>query len=280
MRRLLLLILAVIFFVPLGVSAQQAVTIEALEIELWPEYDQPEMLVIYRIELSADTELPVPLSIRIPAAAGKPFVLFVDDFGEPEYHQRIEGDWSVISFTTSGSKIQIEYYDPGLEKDGAKRNFTYTWPGDYPVNSFQVIAQLPFDATSFDTTPILSNEIAGTNGLSYRQGDFGSLSFDQQLSIVVEYQKSSDILSVDNPGTDGFIDDVSQENDWLVILLVIVGIGLIGFGVYTYTQSTSIRRRSRRSAGSTSRIVFCHQCGTQAQKGDQYCRGCGRKLRE
>jgi hypothetical protein len=291
MRRLLLLILAIVVFIPLGVSAQEAITIEVLEVELWPEYDKPKMLVIYRIELVPDTQFPATISIRIPTTAGEPYVVAVEDIGETDYQRRVEGEWSVITFVSPGPNIQLEYYDPGLTKDGDQRSFTYTWPGDFAVNSFQIIAQVPFDASSFETTPVLNKEVGGVNGLSYRHGTFGTLSVGDQPSVTVEYQKPSEVLSVENQGTAEAVDEIpsgtgsGEDNDWLVILLVVAGVGLIGYGVFSYTQSTSNRRRggssrrAKRPAGRVKGEVFCHQCGAQAYKGDKFCRECGHKLR-
>ncbi len=141
MRQFLLVFTILFLLIPMGVSAQEAIVIDLLQVEFWPEYDQPEMLVIYKIELSADTVLPATLSLRIPAAAGEPFVLFVEGFGEPAYQRQVEGDWAVLTFTAQSSIIQLEYYDPGLSKQGDQRSFTYTWSGDYAVNTFQLIAQ-------------------------------------------------------------------------------------------------------------------------------------------
>jgi hypothetical protein len=291
MRRLLLFMLVLAVFIPLGVSAQETITIEMLEVEFWPEYDQPEMLVIYHIELSPDTQFPATLSIRIPTAAGEPYVVAVEDIGETDYQRRVEGEWSAITFVSPGPNIQLEYYDPGLTKDEDQRSFTYTWPGNFTVNSFQVIAQVPFDAFSFETTPVLSEEVAGVNGLSYRQSAFGGLSVGDQPSITLEYQKSSGILSIEKQGTADTVDEIPSstgsgaDNDWLVILLATAGVGIIGYGVYSYTQSTSKRRnagssrRARRPADRVKGEVFCHQCGTQAYKGDKFCRECGQKLR-
>jgi hypothetical protein len=192
MRRLFFLLLIVLLLIPIGASAQEAITLEVLQVELWPEYDQPEMLVIYHIELIPDTDLPATLSIRIPVEAGEPFVVAVEGIGETDYQQRVEGDWSVITFVNPSLTAQLEYYDPRLAKDGNDRSFTYTWPGDYAVNSFELIAQQPFDAVSFNTTPILNNKVAGVNGLSYHQGFLGSLSAGEQPTLSVEYQKPSD----------------------------------------------------------------------------------------
>jgi hypothetical protein len=131
--------------------------------------------------------------------------------------------------------------------------------------------------------PRLSKEVGGVNGLSYRHGTFGTLSVGDQPSVTVEYQKPSEVLSVENQGTTDTVD--GEDNDWLVILLAVAGVGLIGYGVFSYTQSTSNRRktgssrRARRPADRVKGEVFCHQCGTQAYKGDKFCRECGQKLR-
>lgn len=60
------------FFLSVPVRAQQGVTFESVQIDLWPEYDRPDMLVVYRFVLAADAQLPTELSLRIPAAAGTP----------------------------------------------------------------------------------------------------------------------------------------------------------------------------------------------------------------
>jgi len=39
------------------------------------------------------------------------------------------------------------------------------------------------------------------------------------------------------------------------------------------------KRRSPRTEAGGGNEVYCHQCGTRAQKGDRYCRACGTKLR-
>ena len=64
---LVLLCLAIlVLFPPLKAQAQEPVRFSEVEVSLWPEYDRPTVLVIYRITLSADTTLPVNLSVQIP----------------------------------------------------------------------------------------------------------------------------------------------------------------------------------------------------------------------
>jgi hypothetical protein len=51
------------------VLAQDDVSFSKLEIDLWPEYDRPEVLVIYRISLDPAASLPADLTLRIPVDA-------------------------------------------------------------------------------------------------------------------------------------------------------------------------------------------------------------------
>ena len=64
------------------VQAQEEPTLESLEIALWPEFDRPEVLVIYRGQLDADVALPALVEITLPARVGQPTaVAYVDEAG-------------------------------------------------------------------------------------------------------------------------------------------------------------------------------------------------------
>lgn len=51
MQRLLLIVLTVLLvsFTPLQVNAQSEITIDNMQVRIWPEYDQPSVLVINNI---------------------------------------------------------------------------------------------------------------------------------------------------------------------------------------------------------------------------------------
>lgn len=70
MRKLfLILVLGIMFVFPSFVSAQNDVTIASMTVQLWPEYDQPSMLVIADFQLTATTALPTKLTFKIPKDA-------------------------------------------------------------------------------------------------------------------------------------------------------------------------------------------------------------------
>jgi len=47
-----------------------ALQISNMEIDIWPDYDQPSTLVIYHISFASLTNFPAKVSFTIPASAG------------------------------------------------------------------------------------------------------------------------------------------------------------------------------------------------------------------
>jgi hypothetical protein len=300
-----LFLLFAILIVPMGGQAQSPATIESLKVELWPEYDQSSMLVIYRFMLSADTSLPAQLKMRIPTAAGDPFALAVgpslDQVGDAPFNRTIMGEWAEISFAATMPAVQLEYYDPGLVKANSARSFEYRWPGDYQVKSLVVEVQHPVGATDMRISPSLGNGEARGDGLVYYTSQVGSLDPSQSFSITLEYQKANDDLSVSRlpvqpsqplaPDTSGRV----QIESLLPWALGLLGLVLIGGGGFWYWQSTQqethshskARARGRRRVSppvleeeeSSEISVYCHQCGKRAAPGDRFCRSCGTRLR-
>ena len=163
----LLLVLSISLFsiLPSQVHAQEEIELSYLEVDLWPEYDSPEMLVIYRITLPPTVSLPMDLTFRIPAAVGEPSAVAgrgISDDGEAglftiPYEHQVDGEWGLVTLTATMPELQLEYYDPGLHKQGATRQFDFKWPGDYAVEALMIQVQQPRDATDMSISPASGN---------------------------------------------------------------------------------------------------------------------------
>ncbi len=66
-----LLILSTLLVIPSLVFAQDGMELSGLEIDLWPEYDRPAVLVIYRVSLPTGTTLPADLDPAYPCFSGR-----------------------------------------------------------------------------------------------------------------------------------------------------------------------------------------------------------------
>ncbi|MGE5124283.1 MAG: zinc ribbon domain-containing protein [Acidobacteriaceae bacterium] len=287
---------------PLPAAGQDPVTLSSLQVQIWPEYDQPSALVIYNLFLPVDTAFPVSLSVRIPVTAGDPNAVAARQPDGSLYSidrtREVSGDWATIDFTTTASEVQLEYYDPGLQKDGPSRHYKYTWPGDYAVTQFSISVQQPSGATDMRLSPSLGAGTTGQDGLTYYTQDIGSIPAGQTFDITVDYQKSSDALSVvDQPVEPSASIPQSSTPDLnfstlLPWILGILGAGLIIGGIVWYWQTgrqrpvaEGRRRRSRAGSseaetlqGSSEDAIYCSQCGKRASPGDLFCRYCGTQI--
>jgi hypothetical protein len=299
-KKIALIILLTISIFALSVQAQEAVRFDSLTIDLWPEYDRPDILVIYKAELSPEVSLPAEVTLRIPVEAGNPAVVAVgpdaNSVADAVYDTQVMGEWLDVSFIATTPAIQFEYYDPRMIKDGSLRSFDFTWLGDYGVDSLTLQAQQPLGASNFTLSPPMGRIIQDQAGFSYDIIEVGELEQGSTFDLSVQYEKESDALSVQSlqiqpsativPGSSNLF---SLDQPW-VWLLIALGLILIGGGAYWYwrtgrQESTPQSRRQRRASAANQtgvpegKTIYCHQCGKRAKPGDIFCRTCGTRLR-
>ena len=253
-----------------------------------------------RARLAAGVELPVDLEIRIPAAAGEPNAVAVrQDGGSPfnaEYTRQVIGEWATLRLTTPFPEIQIEYYDPGIQREGVSRRFEFVWPGDYAADNVIILVQQPTGAENVTTFPRLSSLSQDAFGLFYSGGEIGSIEAGETLELTVTYDKQTDDLTVNflpvessapvTVETPGRV-SLNEMLPWGIGFLAVLGL-LIGLAWYL-----AAGRKNRRKPAAAPKVmepeldehqadarsIFCHQCGKRASQGDKFCRACGTPLR-
>jgi len=305
--RVRLLVAAVLFLLLLPFTAQAAEPphFAALKISLWPEYDQPSVLVMYDITLPESATLPLSLNIRIPARAGQPYaVAYQDPSGNlvnADFQYSADTTWGTISINAMTPNLHIEYYDPALAKDGDQRTFVFQWPGDFAVDALFLVVQQPATATNFHITPAMGTGIQEDDGLVYYRADLGALHAGQPFEVTITYTKSDDTLSKNTMRPQSNLspeEPAEGEITWHKItpwVITALGVALIVIGLVWYWSSnrqvpvTTTRQRRRRSkkqplppetlAADAVEARYCPQCGTRAQPGDRFCRICGTPLR-
>lgn len=300
MRRFLFLFLLLLLIVslPAAAAAQGEATLEQVLVELWPEYDQPEMLVILRLSLPETTAFPVPITIRIPARVGEPHAvaeLSGDRLVTLPYERRVVDEWAEIAFTVNSPFFHLEYYDQ-LTVEGASRDYTYTWAGDYAVGAFDVSIKSPVGVSSMQISPPMGTPVTQDDGLNYYQDQFGSVAAGETLEVTLAYVKNDDALTVDfltpADNTAGQSAGTAAGGEGLPTLtlvgiglgVVLIALGLLPmFGVSLFgsrAKRSSYQGKKRATRGRrAAEGVFCHNCGTKALSGDKFCRECGTKLR-
>ena len=278
-----------------GAAQGATASIEHLEVALWPEFDEPAMLVIYRFELAADTPLPARVALPVPAASGQPHAVawLGADGGlyDADFTSDNAGEWTIVQIempeTRSG---QLEFYSD-MDFAGTIRSFIFEWPAGFELGGLSYEVQEPVAATDMRVVPAPDAEGSGDYGLNYLSADLGPHSADGAPLISVTYEKSTPALSADALQPLGQItapDDLQSGNpDLLPWLLAAAGVIVLGGGVYYFAsrrqpaQQRVPRRRRKRASDVEleASIVYCHNCGAAAGISDVYCRQCGTQLR-
>lgn len=277
--------------------AQGTESLVSVSVDVWPEYDQPAVLVIYHISLSSSATLPATFNLRIPAGAEVYAVAVSDPTAgllNASYERNVSGLWATLKITANRPDIQVEYYDP-LVKDGSARHIVFEWPGDYGVDAFSVTLQQPVGATGLTMEPALTQSSVGQDGFVYYTSMTQSLAVNQPYTLTIDYQKTTDTLSTTglpvqpaqplNAATPGRV-TVNGVLPWVLAGVggVLIVAGVVG-GLYMWKSNArnpgaSRRHRPPSREEAESDLIHCHQCGKRAQPGDVFCRNCGTRLQK
>lgn len=290
---LISLLLSLSFLAAGSAAAQETVQFSELVIEIWPEYDRPEVLVIYRGSLSPEVSLPAEVTFEIPAEAGQPNAVAVRDANNQlttvQFQRTVRGEVADVTFTTTSQDIQFEYYDPALDRSSESRSFTYRWPGNHLVSSAVIQVQEPRGAENLEITPPLGNSFPGSDGLTYYYDRFEPLGREPQ-EFTVNYQKAGSSLSfeqqqVQPSGPIEVQPSLAFEGrsalPWIlggIGLLLVVGAVLFYWWAGSGKELPAGLKSLFGSQAGIRSGGFCPNCGAARDPGDRFCRSCGRKL--
>jgi hypothetical protein len=310
MKRLLLTFFLLTTFLTAGFTRQEEnqVKISRMEIDFWPDYDRPQMLVIYRVQISVDTRLPVRISLRMPAEAGSPYKVATRDLDgllyNVEYSLEPQGSWKQLVLTTSSNELYIEYYDPRIVKDDDERSFAFSWICDYPIDKLVVKAQQPRNSENFLLSPPMgTGELNIVDDLIYYTHDFGPLPGGTTFNSQLSYTRTNSELSASNLPiaaatpmiqNSGFGHSVSAvmnqvlDNQGLVVSSVLILSGIVLMlvvSIFAGSWTTPFTNRIIRFFKKTNpdeelavHVQYCPHCGKRTNPGDRYCRGCGNTI--
>jgi hypothetical protein len=282
---------AVVLNAPTTAAAQAELRLEQLQIDLWPEHDRPEMLIIFRGTLSADAPLPASVTIRVPARVGEPSaVAYNDGSGDlllATYSTSTTDDWLAVTLETPERDFQMEFYD-GLVRAGDERSYTLTWSGDYAVDELSYILLPPSGASEIETQPELLPSQQGTDSTLYGTS-VGGLPAGQESQVSVSYRGGAGVSTESLSLATGEQD----KSGALIAGIAVAGLALVIGGVIWYTRRTKSQpaqlpqdqRRRKRSGrrvsktqpakDETSAAAFCTKCGRPMGVDDRFCANCG-----
>jgi len=300
-RSLLLLTLLLCFPALVQAQANQATTIQSLAVDLWPDYDQTSVLVLFTGMLPADTSLPATVTIPLPNGVSLNAVARIDAANQMIDDIQFTQAADSVTLTTPDSRFRIEYYMP-YEADGNDRSFTFSWLADVSVEQLEVSIQQPSAADSMDIIPAPANSTVGSvDNLTYHILPTSSVGAGERYEVNVGYtmaipqlstnqidqQPQSSQTAVSPPQTVA----ASSSNNLPLILGIVGGVLIVGVLAWALVNNQKTTPRPRkpqprktavkaqpiptRPAPAAKSTKFCHECGVSLQAGDKFCRACG-----
>ncbi len=279
-----LLVLAFVF-IPTSVygqSTNQPTQMASLSIDLWPDYDRPELLVIMSGRLSPETPLPAEITLPLPEQATVNAVarftahnVLVDDLTYTAENNQ-------LTFITPDASFQIEYYQP-YQNNGSAHEINFSWTAPLAVQQLLITVQEPAAATDFTLSQEVVEIRQNTDNLRYHvlpplrvnQGDtilfdvtYGLPEGSLSRSAVEPSSETAAAEPIAAPPT-----AVASNNGWLYGLgsvMLVFSLVMIGWGVYDRRKEKAVSKPKRKRTPS-----FCPKCGQAVKEGAKFCANCG-----
>jgi hypothetical protein len=266
-----------------------------LKISIWPEYDQPTVLVMLDGTLADDTNLPREVSVLIPSSASLLVTTFENQDGtlaaEQQSKSANQGDgYSRVTYTLKTPKYHVEYYD-NLLRGSPDKVMDFAFKAVALIDQVTVEIQQPLKASNFSVN-LPSPSMRDDNGFKLYSSPFANVAGGQTLTAQVKYTKTDPNPSVvpavapaSVPSTTPAATAPSMwSNVFLIVALVLLAlVAVLGFiilqqrarrpvSVMAGSRSGS-RKQARRQAAA--RRAFCTECGSALGPEDDFCPKCG-----
>ncbi|MFC1881020.1 zinc ribbon domain-containing protein [Thermodesulfobacteriota bacterium] len=293
MKRGSFILLVVLVLMPMapGFAQNPVSVIEALDIEIWPDYDRPSVLVLLTGTLLGDTLLPASVSLPLPEAARLNAVARID----PKDGSMKDDIFSstdppgTLTFITPDLRFRVEYYLPYTVNE-SQRSFDYYWLAAVSVNNFQLRVQRPKSASTLTTRPAAANEVMSEDGFDYHTFPARSVPAGQSISLHVAYKMTTAQLSTASlPPPNSSIQTPALPAtpssgpgiNWALAAVVTGGLIIVGaliWQIASRRRAPNIGKPVASRAEKQSWAKFCRNCGEPTDEGDRFCGGCGSEL--
>lgn len=274
------------------VHAEEPLRIANMDVSVWPEYDQPGVLVQYQgaIAATASKANPRELSFLVPKGAGVGAACTIQTNGNHTSETWKESDadegWTKIIFQVTEPNFHVEYYYNPLS-GALDKKMAFTYQAILPVDELELDVQHPLKATNFVLTPETTDSHKDNDGFTYHAYLVKQVTAGQKISANIAYTKTDPSPSVSGQSKPATASSASNDGgvnlNQVIVFSVMLGmLGIIAYFVWernarrtqlslahTQPSPTSHRPRGEWFGG------FCTQCGNAMEKDDKFCARCG-----
>ncbi len=293
-------------FLPAAAQTAAPVQLAGWDVQVWPEYDQPSVLVILNGTIADGAAYPVSVQIPLPAEAEIHAVAYPDATGNLltlAADTQATADGKTVSFELDQPKFVIEFYADILTP-APDRSFALNLVTPYATQQATLMLRQPARASNWKSSPAIASNAVDELGNPTYTLNLGAQTAGQTFPVQVSYTKADANPSVaaqaQTPATTNAVvaAEPVQQNwlPWLAALAALAGAGALLAYVFSQrraaaTMSRQARRRTARertqdgntrpspqpkvTAAVGTQNKFCSQCGQKFADSDKFCRNCG-----
>lgn len=307
----MVLLLTVAYALPVGAQTAAPV-IEQAELRLWPEYDDPGVLVIFSGSFAAKTTFPLLAAFPIPAGARNVQATYQDASGTL-INRPFDIQNGKLTYELPSAAFHMEYY-VDRSPSGEQRAIVYAFEAPYEIQALRVAVQQPARATGFTLTPAAESSEQGNDGLTYHVLNRQNVPAGEKIALALNYAKPDTGLTAPQLAVtkteasaqggqtvqgSSATNASTWSTDWLPWLLIGLGVVLLA-GIVTYWLLTQHRKSAPTSTTPARTLVairnspssnlrptappeaapdqgsaHCTNCGNALRSHDRFCVQCG-----
>jgi len=286
-----------------------------LRLSIWPEYDDPRVLIMLRGEMTPRQAFPASITLPIPKGAEIIGAGMISEQNEllRHPHQVLPGDTQdSLQLNLPVPRFFVEFYYNPFTTSGPEKRFVYPAPTTYPIEVFEVDIQQPLKTTSFALDPSPMERMTDNQGFTYHQFIYRDIGKGQSPTFTVSYTKTVPTPSVPKPQpTPQRTEKERPRADHALLSLgILAGASLLFAGWAWLVRVSQRRPRSATAPSSQSvsmsdtllallqedaqthitantsptpqqtRVInFCAHCGRKLVPDDRFCSGCGKPIK-
>ncbi len=173
--------------------------IKRMKVSVWPEYDDPRIMVTYQGEFKDGSLFPQQVAFPVPLGTEMNMVCALKPPNDEHlcqlYDTQTAKDNLNISYNLPIPTYYLEYYWDGISEQSDKSfNFKYVSP--YAADSLELEIQQPLKATNFKLAQSYASANSDSQGMKYYHYFFNNVTQGQVISVDATYTKPDNKPSV------------------------------------------------------------------------------------
>lgn len=215
-------------------AAADDLSIGRMRVMIWPEYDDPSVLVVYDGRFSDDSKFPTVTDFLIPKGAIINDICSLSPGGQhfcQLYDVSKGGSYDTVHLSLPFSNFYVSFHLAPIDLDKAKRRIEYVIKANHPIERMEVDIQQPLRSTEFAISPS-SGTVSREKGFDHFAYTLEEIAKGEDRIFKIGYVKETRAPSVDvkyasMTGRRVWGSPYQTQRNVRTIIYVVFGVGLL-----------------------------------------------------